>query len=179
MKILKKIRKIALKLAQTESTSLLPQKWPCIDIRIFELYPVPQQKVVRGVELSEWQRLLELPLSRRGSIPKSDDTTYLGGIITSIWTWSITICLLKFLPLHSGTVLVKFSLFLTILPIDNFSSILRCEDYMLLTEPFRMCQILFFRHKKHLFDWELELEQLRFIKLSALTFDYYFIKSLI
>ena len=35
---------------------------------------------------------------------------------------------------------------------------------MVLAQPFRMCQILFFRHKKHLFDRGRELEQLRSIE---------------
>ena len=45
-----------------------------------------------------------------------------------------------------------FSYFFTVLPVNHFSPILRSEDNMVPTQPFRMCQILFFRHKKHLFN---------------------------
>ena len=62
--------------------------------------------------------------------------------------------------------------FLTVLPINSFSPILRSEDNMVLTQPLRMCQILFFRHKKHLFDCGRELEQLRSIEKVFFMFNF-------
>ena len=45
----------------------------------------------------------------------------------------------------------NLSYLFTVLPIDSFSPILRGEDNMVLTQPLRMCQILFFRHTKNTF----------------------------
>ena len=57
-----------------------------------------------------------------------------------------------------------FSYFFTVLPVNHFSPILRSEDNMVPTQPFRMCQILFFRHKKTPFRCGREPEQLRLIE---------------
>ena len=43
---------------------------------------------------------------------------------------------------------------------------------MVLAQPLRMCQILFFCHKKHLFDYGQELEQLRFIEKVFFMFNF-------
>ena len=43
---------------------------------------------------------------------------------------------------------------------------------MVSTQPLRMCQILFFCHKKHLFDYGRELEQLRFTEKVFFMFNF-------
>ena len=77
-------------------------------------------------------------------------------------------------PFVSTKLPYNFSYFLTVLPINSFSPILRGEDNMVLTQPLRMCQILFFCHKKHLFDCGRELEQLRSIEKVFFMFNFLF-----
>ena len=57
-----------------------------------------------------------------------------------------------------------FSYFFTVFPVNHFSPILWSEDNMVPTQPFRMCQILFFRHKKTPFRCGREPKQLRLIE---------------
>lgn len=92
--------------------------------------------------------------------PVTDDSACFGGIMTGICTWSIILYpSIISLPLQRQKLSYDFSCLLTVLPVNHVSPVLRGEDHMVPARPFRMRQMLFFRHKKkHLFDGDGSLD---------------------
>ena len=78
----------------------------------------------------------------------------------------------NFYPLVITKLSYNLSYLFAVLPINCFSPILWSEHNMVSTQPLRMCQILFFCHKKHLFDYGRELEQLRFTEKVFFMFNF-------
>lgn len=84
--------------------------------------------------------------------PVTDDSACFGGIMTGICTWSIILYpSIISLPLQRQKLSYDFSCLLTVLPVNHVSPVLRGEDHMVPARPFRMRQMLFFRHKKNTF----------------------------
>ena len=78
----------------------------------------------------------------------------------------------NFYPLVITKLSYNLSYLFAVLPINCFSPILWSEHNMVSTQPLRMCQILFFCHKKHLFDYGRELEQLRLTEKVFFMFNF-------